>query len=50
MTVIPARIAEIVLPVIDNRIVPVRYIDRAIRADFDVDRSEIWVLGFNNWL
>ena len=50
MTVIPARIAEIVLTVIDNRIVPVRYIDSAIRANFGIDRSEIGVLGLNNRL
>ena len=44
---IAARITEIVLSMIYNRIIPIRYIDRSVRTDFRIHWSKVRVLRFD---
>ena len=45
MLVVPAGITEIVLGVVDDRAVPIGYIEGAVGTDLAINRSEVGVFG-----
>src|SRR5438128_1084525 len=46
MNMIATWVAQVMLHMTDDRILPLQEIDRAIRAYFNIDRTEIRVIGF----
>src|SRR5437762_1298236 len=46
---VAAGIAEVVLHVADDRILPFEEIDRAVRTHFDIRRPEIWIIRLHDW-
>src|SRR5438128_15462 len=50
MGLIPTRIAQVMLHVADDGVLPIEEIHGAVRADLDSVRTEIWIGGVNNGL
>ena len=44
VVVIPTRVTKVVLSVVDDRVIPVRHVDAAIRSHLHIDRAKVGVL------
>lgn len=50
MFVVAIWIAQMMLHVADDRILPIGEVHRAVRADVDGDRPKVWVAGTDQWI